>query len=476
MAESSHINSRDVKAVWQDCIDIIRDNINSQSFKTWFEPIVPLKLDSDELTIQVPSQFFYEWLEENYYSILKRTIVQVIGGNAKLAYSVVVQQSETKPITMKLPQQNVEREQPKSVTINTKPAADFFNSNVNRFESYLNPKYNFDNFIKGDCNSLALAAARSVAETPGKTSFNPLVMYGGVGLGKTHLVQAIGNYARIKQKAQFVLYVSSEKFAIEFVSAIQNNRIQDFSAFYRNIDLLIIDDIQFFAGKEKTQEEIFHIFNTLHQTNKQIVLTTDRPIKDLRGLEERLLSRFQWGLSADLQSPDYETRTAILRKKAADDGAEISNDIIEFIATNVTDNIRKLEGCLVKLFATASLNNTEITLSLAKNVLKDIITDKQMNISVEGIQRIVCDYYKISENDIRGKSRKQEIVNARQVAMYLAKQLTKSSLKTIGLHFGGRDHSTVIHSCQAVEGDLEQNPKVRKDIDELMKRIEIMSL
>jgi chromosomal replication initiator protein len=465
------------EAAWERCLDIIADNINPQSFKTWFEPISPIKLHGDELTIQVPSQFFYEWIEENYFSLLKRTILDIVGRNAVLRYSVVVQQSPTQPVTVTLPQQQVASPPPETKPIAVSRAAfDFYKTNVHRYESYLNPKYVFESFIKGDCNALALAAAKSVSETPGKNTFNPLVLYGGVGLGKTHIVQAIGNYARMKQKAEMIVYVSSEKFTIDFVNAIQNSRAQEFSAFYRNVDLLIIDDIQFFAGKEKTQEEIFHIFNTLHQANKQIVLSCDRPIKDLRGMEERLLSRFQWGLSADVQTPDYETRLAILNKKLEDNGARLPDDIVTFIATNVISNIRELEGCLIKLLATSSLYGKDIDLPLAKTVLKDIIRDKTMNISLDMIEKAVCDYYKISANDIKGKSRKQEIAQARQVAMFLAKQLTASSLKTIGLHFGGRDHSTVIHACTTVDKGQNLSADVRKDLDELKKRLEIMSL
>lgn len=481
MPENDQVNDVErasAETTWQQCLDIIRDNINSQSFKTWFEPIVALRLRDEELTIQVPSQFFYEWIEEHYYSLLKRTILDVVGHHAKLAYSVVVQQSPTEPITVLLPQQQIElpsRDQQK-LQIHSRPAQDLYKANVQRLESYLNPKYNFENFIKGDCNALGLAAAKSVADMPGKNTFNPLVIYGGSGLGKTHLIQAIGNHARVRQKAEFVLYVSSEKFTYDFVNAIQNNRKQDFSGFYRNIDLLIIDDIQFFADKEKTQEEFFHIFNRLHQADKQIVLSSDRPIKELKGLEERLLSRFQWGLSADMQPPDYETRLAILQRKLNADGATLSTAVIEFIATNVTNNVRELEGCLVKLLLTASLENKEVDLQLAKTTLKDIIRDKTQNITIETIQKVVCDYFKISANDIKGKSRKQEIANARQVAMHFAKQLTSSSLKTIGLYFGGRDHSTVIHACNTVENTRTESEKMRRDIDELGKRIEIASL
>lgn len=466
------------REAWRKCLDIIRDNVNPQSFKTWFEPIVPLRLSGGELVIQVPSQFFYEWLEENYYSLLKRTILDVIGRQAKLTYSVVVQQSPIEPVTIKLPQQPpVPASSPEVRPIAVSRAAyELYKANVQRFESYLNPRHSFENFIQGDCNAFALAAARSVAETPGKNAYNPLVIYGGVGLGKTHLVQAIGNYVRLKRKAEFVLYVSSEKFAIDFVTAIQNNRISEFSAFYRNIDLLIIDDIQFFAGKGKTQEEIFHIFNTLHQANKQIVLSCDRPIKELRDMEERLLSRFQWGLVTDLQPPDFETRLAILRRKLEDNGATLPDDVVTFIATNVTSNVRELEGCLIKLLATASLQGKEIDLALAKSVLKDIIRDRTVNITLEMIEKATCEYYHISPNDIKGKSRKQEIALARQVAMYLGKQLTNSSFKTIGLHFGGRDHSTVIHAVTTVEKEQETSPELRRDIAELKKRLEIMAL
>jgi chromosomal replication initiator protein len=467
---------KSAQVVWKQCLDIIRDNINNQqSFKTWFEPIIPVKLQGEELTIQVPSQFFYEWIEENYYTLLKRTIIDVIGRNAKLTYSVIVQQSPIEPVTVKLPQQPVEPSQSREIRT-ARLANDLYRGNIHKYESYLNPKYVFESFIKGDCNSLAYAAAKSIAETPGKNQFNPLVLYGGVGLGKTHLAQAIGNAVRAKQKAEMILYVSCEKFTLDFITAIQTNRKNEFSGFYRNVDLLIIDDIQFFADKEKTQEEVFHIFNTLHQANKQIVLTCDRPIKDLRGLEERLISRFAWGLPADVQPPDLETRLAILQKKIEDNGAALPSDVVHFIATNVVSNIRELEGCLIKLMATASLHGRDIDLPLAKSVLKDIIRDRTVNITFEMIEKVVCDYYKLSLNDLKGKSRKQELALARQIAMFLGKTLTNSSFKTIGLHFGGRDHSTVIHAVNAIERGQESSPQIKKDVEELKKRLEIMAL
>jgi chromosomal replication initiator protein len=316
----------------------------------------------------------------------------------------------------------------------------------------LNSNYVFERFIEGDCNRLARSAAIAISENPGSNSFNPFFLYGGTGLGKTHLIQSIGN----KIKHEFgddksVVYVSSESFTNEFVQSIRNNRASEFSMFYRQIDVLIIDDIQFFSGKEKTQEEFFHIFNALHQDGKQIILSSDRAPREIPDIEERLISRFSWGLSADLQIPEYETRYAILEKKALDNGIELSHDILEFIAHNFKSNVRDLEGAIIKLLAHASLQHEdELDLAMAKRVLKDMVKESNTQISIESIQNYVCEYFGIDTNKVREKTRKQEIVEARQIAMYLAKQFTYSSLKTIGLHLGGRYHSTVIHAIQTV--------------------------
>jgi len=342
-------------------------------------------------------------------------------------------------------------------------------------DSQLIPNYTFERYIEGDCNRLARSASLAIAENPGATSFNPFLVYGGVGLGKTHLIQAIGNYARANRKVESVLYVSSEQFTNEFVRAIQQNRANEFSLFYRQIDLLIVDDIQFFDGKEKTQEEFFHIFNALHQAGKQLVLSADRSPRDIQGIEERLLSRFQWGLSADVKPPDLETRIAILQRRAEDEGIEIQRDIIEFVAHNVTTNIRELEGALIRLIAQAVLRKHEIDLPLAKEVLRDLIKETRINLTIEEIQRLVCEYLDIPEDLVRAKTRKREVVQARQVAMYFCKLLTKHSLKTIGLHFGGRDHSTVIHAIQSVENQIETDPKFRDMIEEIRHRINLRS-
>jgi chromosomal replication initiator protein len=468
-------------ALWNRCLATLKEQINTQSFKTWFEPIRPIKFTGSELTIEVPSQFFYEWLEEHYYQIIYESLSRLIGKDARLVYSVRDndfdddRSVDLEAVSNAIDQSsdNLEIQNPKAAT--TMYSADFHNRPLPKISAMLNPRYTFDNFIKGDSNQFARAAALAVANNPGGTSFNPLVVYGGVGLGKTHLIQALGNQALKLHRDIRVCYVSSEKFTIDFVDAIQSDRVSDFSAYYRSMDLLIVDDIQFFSGKEKTQDNFFHTFNTLHQLGKQIVLSVDRPPKELRGLDERLISRFQWGLTADIQAPDLETRIAILRKKSADDGIDIEQEVIDFIAVNVTSNIRELEGCLISLLAKASLENKEINVNLAREVLQVVVSDIKSPISVEEIQRIVCDYFNIPDDLIRAKTRKQEIVNARQIAMYLVKEMTNSSLKTIGLHFGGRDHSTVIHSCQTVEEQMKVNQRFRDTVNQIKRKIEVSS-
>jgi chromosomal replication initiator protein len=467
--------------VWSACMDQIRERVNSQSFKTWFEPIVPQHLDAGALTVQVPSQFFYDWLDEHYCTIINSTITNVLGKEAHLQYSIRTDESPLdleylSPVVQVRPSRPAVPSQPEPLPHMRNPerSAGRTESSSMDFQSFLNPRYTFENYIKGDSNQLARAAASAVANNPGGTSFNPLVIYGGTGLGKTHLMQAIGNYVLAHGKARRVMYVSSEKFTVDFVDAIQSNRTSDFSNFYRSMDVLIVDDIQFLSGKEKTQDSFFHTFNELHQLGKQIVLSSDRPPKDLKGLDDRLLSRFQWGLTSDIQPPDLETRIAILRKKSVDDGIELPQDVVEFISANVTSNIRELEGCLISLLARASLEGREITLDLARDVLKVVIGDVRSPITIETIQRTVCEYFSIPEDLLRAKTRKQEIVNARQIAMYLVKELTNASLKTIGLHFGGRDHSTVIHAYQSVEDQMRVDSKYQAHIQQIKRRLQML--
>ena len=423
---------------WERCLSIIKDQISSLSYKTWFQPIVPIRLNGKDLTVQVPSQFFYDWLEEHYNTLIRNTIINVIGESGRLFYFVASEESSLFQPTQ--PEQNTALQITESSRTPFAPHVPYRTENLQSIRNNLNPRYLFDNFIKGDCNQLARAAAMAVANNPGGTSFNPLVFYGGTGLGKTHLMHALGNHAAINGKAKRISYISSEKFTVDFIESVQVDKVTEFSSFYRSMDLLIVDDIQFFAGKEKTQDNFFHTFNALYQLGKQIVLSSDVPPKELHGLDERLISRFQCGLTADVQPPDLETRIAILQKKSEENSLELPPNVIDFIAANVTKNIRELEGCLISILARASLESREISIDLAKDVLHVIVNDIRTPINIEQIQKVVCEYFNIPVDLLRAKTRRQEIVVARQIAMYMAKEMTNSSLKTIGIHFGGRDH------------------------------------
>jgi len=456
---------------WERCLTIIKDQISSLSYKTWFQPIVPIRLNENNLTVQVPSQFFYDWLEEHYNTLIRNTITNVIGESGKLYYFVA---SDEPAINQPAQSDNDTVSLTKDLLHTPfSPHVPFRTDNLQTVRNNLNPRYLFENFIKGDCNQLARAAAMAVANNPGGTSFNPLVFYGGTGLGKTHLMHALGNHAAVNGKAKRIAYISSEKFTVDFIESVQVDKVTEFSSFYRSMDLLIVDDIQFFAGKEKTQDNFFHTFNTLYQLGKQIVLSSDVPPKELHGLDERLISRFQCGLTADVQPPDLETRIAILQKKSEESSLELPPNVIDFIAVNVTKNIRELEGCLISILARASLENREIDIDLAKDVLRVVVNDIHTPISIDQIQKFVCEYFNIPIDLLRAKTRKQEVVVARQIAMYIAKEMTNSSLKTIGIHFGGRDHSTVIHACQAVEEFLKTDNKYKQHIDQIRRTIEI---
>ncbi|RPI73584.1 MAG: chromosomal replication initiator protein DnaA [Ignavibacteriales bacterium] len=460
---SSHSSGKPIVSepnfVWKECLKVFKDNVTLMTYNTWFLPIKPLELENKTLKVQLPSQFFWEWIDEHFNTLINKTIHQVLGPEAKLAY--IINEDET----------SQPRFSSRPAIVNKIPEK----IKQKNFESHLNPRYKFENFIKGEGNQLARAAAMAISDNPGGTSFNPLFVYGGVGLGKTHLIQAVGNKILEITAEKKVIYLSSDTFTVDFVESIQSNKVNEFSNLYRGMDVLIIDDIQFLIGKEKTQDLFFHIFNTLHQSGKQIILSSDKPPKELRGLDERLISRFQWGLSADIQPPELETRIAILKRKASDYGMAISSDILEYIATNITNNIRELEGCLIKLLANASLNSIEIDFELARKIVKEIATDRKVNVTVENITKIVCSYLNIAENKIRDKTRKKEIVLARQLAMYLSKELTKSSLKSIGLQFGGRDHSTVIHACNSIEEAISQDSNMRDIVKSIKTQIEMVS-
>ncbi len=465
----------DHEIVWNNCLRIIRDNVGEQSFKTWFSPIKPLRLINKTLTIQVPSQFFYEWLEEHYVYLLRKAIDAEIGLDGQLEYSIIVDNGnrQNRPVTINLPtNQNTPsfpKETAKKAT-HTPNAYEgpfsFPNIDYLQVDSQLNAKYSFETYIEGDCNRLARSAGFAVASSPGSTSFNPLMVYGGVGLGKTHLVQAIGNEIKKKFGDKFILYVSSEKFTSQFIEALKNNDVQKFTNLYLQVEVLILDDVQFLAGKEKTQEIFFHIFNHLHQSGKQIIMTSDCPPRDLHGLTERLISRFKWGLTTDIQIPDYETRVAIIQRKMQNDGMYIPDDVVEYVAYNVNTNVRELEGILVSLIAHASLNRKDIDLELTKQVLRHIVQDTETEIGMDVIMKSVAKHFSITLEDLKSKSRKKEVVTARQVAMYLAKEHTQYSLKAIGYHFGGRDHATVIHAIKTVQ-DAMKDYKFHNDLKEI---------
>jgi chromosomal replication initiator protein len=452
--------SADPKLIWKECLNIIKENVPFLTYNTWFLPIKPYELENSNLKISVPNDYFVEWIEEHFNTLLNKTIQQVLGDEGKITYIII--EDDDEPVI------NITQ------TIPDKPAVlQSATQETEKFETYLNPKYLFENFIKGEGNQLSRAAAYAVSESPGQTSFNPLFIYGGVGLGKTHLIHAIGNKILEKSPEKKVIYLSTDVFTVEFVEAIQSNTVNDFSNYYKSMDTLIIDDIQFLIGKEKTQDYFFHIFNTLHQSGRQIILSSDKPPKELKGLNERLISRFQWGLTTDIQPPDFETRIAILKNKCETFGIRLTPDIFEYVANNIISNIRELEGCLIKLLANASLTGRKIDLELARKTVKEISSSKKINISIDYITKIVCEHFEVDENKIREKTRKKEVVEARQMAMYLSKELTKSSLKTIGLHFGGRDHSTVLHAHKAVETDLAANPRVKEIVDSIKNKIEM---
>ncbi len=471
--------------VWENCLQVIKDNIHYQSFKTWFEPIKPLKIENNVLTIQVPSQFFYEWLEEHYISLLKKTIKKELGTEGRLEYSIIMDNSvnSKNPYSIKVPTSNIKDTMNPMVNmpidLNKGKSRDIPNPFIIpglkkiKVQSQLVDSYSFDNFVEGDCNRLARSAGYAVAESPGKTSFNPLYIYSNVGLGKTHLGHAIGLQVKQNYPNQTVLYVTTEQFIQQYIESVRNNNQNDFVHFYQMIDVLIVDDIQFLSGKEKTQDVFFHIFNHLHQKSKQIIITSDKPPVEMKGMEPRLLSRFKWGLAADLQMPDLETRIAILQKRVYNDGIEIPYEVLEYLAYSITNNVRELEGALISIMAQSSLNKKAITLDLARNMIDKFVKSTTREISIDYIQKVVCDYFNLPVDIINSKTRKREIVQARQLAMYFSKKHTKSSLATIGLHCGNKDHATVLHACRTINNLVETDKQFRTYVEELDKKIKL---
>ena len=465
--------------VWNNCLTIIRDNVTTQNFKTWFKPIKAVALEDKTLTIQVPSQFCFEWLEKHYLTLMKKTIMREIGKDAKLEYNILLENSsDKKPYISKVPSSGQAdiKNNPISMPISMNSSSirnPFIIPGLQKINinPQLNESYTFDAYIEGECNRLARSAGFAVSQNPGGTSFNPLFIYGSGGLGKTHLANAIGIEVKNNHPEKIVLYVSADKFLTQFVDAIKDNKRNDFVHFYQSIDVLIIDDVQFLCGKEKTQDVFFHIFNHLHQNKKQVILTSDKAPVDIVGMEQRLLSRFKWGLSADLQSPDLETRLAILKKKIKKDGIDIPYEVVEYIAYSITTNVRELEGALISLLAQSSLNRKEITIDLAKNMLDKFVKNTVREVSIDYIQKVVCDYFDIPIETMKSKTRKREIVQCRQLAMYFSKQMTKNSLAMIGKHCGNKDHATVLHACKTVNNLADTDKRFKGYISDIEKKL-----
>ena len=473
------MQEKSYQEVWNNCLTIIRDNVTAQNFKTWFKPIKAVALEDKTLTIQVPSQFCFEWLEKHYLTLMKKTIMREIGKDAKLEYNILLENSsDKKPYISKVPSsgQADVKNNPISMPISMDSSSirnPFIIPGLQKINinPQLNESYTFDAYIEGECNRLARSAGFAVSQNPGGTSFNPLFIYGSGGLGKTHLANAIGIEVKNNHPEKIVLYVSSDKFLTQFVDAIKDNKRNDFVHFYQSIDVLIIDDVQFLCGKEKTQDVFFHIFNHLHQNKKQVILTSDKAPVDIVGMEQRLLSRFKWGLSADLQSPDLETRLAILKKKIKKDGIDIPYEVVEYIAYSITTNVRELEGALISLLAQSSLNRKEITIDLAKNMLDKFVKNTVREVSIDYIQKVVCDYFDIPIETMKSKTRKREIVQCRQLAMYFSKQMTKNSLAMIGKHCGNKDHATVLHACKTVNNLADTDKRFKGYISDIEKKL-----
>ncbi|MBN2281361.1 MAG: chromosomal replication initiator protein DnaA [Candidatus Marinimicrobia bacterium] len=457
--------------LWNECLEYIQERIPTQTFSTWFEPIKSLSLTEKELFLQVPNKFFYDWVVSHYENIIQQSLENAYGDGLRIKYTILMDDDQSLPSAEKHPQTIARQTQddPQNIIVDN-------SSKIIEKGTKINKNYIFETFVEGKSNQFAKAAAMAVARDPGRTSFNPLVLYGGTGLGKTHLLQAIGNEVIKNQSLKSVLYLSSDTFTLDFISAIQKNKSTDFSKYYRDVDMLLIDDIQFFQGKESTQEQFFHIFNSLYQHHKQIVLTTDKNPMELKGLQERLISRFKSGLTVDIQPPDLETRIAILQRKAEREELEIPFEVIELLATKIRSNIRELEGALIRLLAYSSLLRVDINVQLTKKVLNEIVGDSHaesnISYSIENIQDVITTKYNINLDTLLGKSRKQEIAEARMAAMYLARKYTSLSLKNIGLYFGGRDHSTVVHACKWVEDKLDSSEEFQKRFERIRKEFD----
>ncbi|MCD7971912.1 MAG: chromosomal replication initiator protein DnaA [Candidatus Azobacteroides sp.] len=454
--------NKDYQYLWNSCLEIIKDNVPEATFKTWFSPITPLSFDGSVLIVQVPSQFFYEYLEEKFIDLLQKTLNRIIGPNAKLMYRVVVENTTNTTVDFDSMGKAM-TEKPKPVKNANKSPQVF-----TELDSQLRANYNFDNFFEGKSNRLARTAGLTVAESPlGSSAFNPLFLYGQSGVGKTHLVHAVGLRIKELQPTKRILYVSAYLFQVQYTDAVRNNTVNDFINFYQSIDALIIDDIQEFAGKTATQNTFFHIFNYLHQCGKQLILTCDKAPILLQSLEERLLTRFKWGLTAELEKPDQELRKLILKNKVRQEGIKLPDNIIDYIAEHATESVRDLEGIIVSLMAHSVINNKEIDMELTQKVVGMSIKIEKKEITIERIQETVCDYFTLDQKLIATKSRKREIVQARQITMYLSKKYTDFSFARIGELVGKKDHATVLHACKTVKDLIEIDHSFRSNVENI---------
>ncbi len=445
----------DLKKIWAKTLETIKSELSEVSFNTWIKSCEPISISSDTITISVPNSFTQDILDKRYKDLVANSIEVVCSKLYKIEFVIASEAYEKE----ELKNDASNNSSSKSIVVN------------DEMSSTLNPKYTFNSFVIGNSNRFAHAASLAVAESPAK-AYNPLFIYGGVGLGKTHLMHAIGHYILDNNPSARVVYVSSEKFTNELINAIKDDKNEDFRNKYRNVDVLLIDDIQFIAGKERTQEEFFHTFNALHDANKQIILSSDRPPKEIPTLEDRLRSRFEWGLIADIQVPDFETRMAILKKKADVENLNVANEVMGYIATKIKSNIRELEGALIRIIAYSSLTNREVTVDLASEALKDIISKKQgKHITIDLIQDVVSSYFNLRVEDLKSQRRTRNVAHPRQIAMYLSRKLTDMSLPKIGEEFGGRDHTTVIHAYEKISENLKTDDSLQHTINDITKKL-----
>ena len=467
MIQERHIS------VWNNCLNFIQQNIDPKQFSVWFRHIKPVSLAESTLTLEVPSEFFREYLEDAYLDILKASLKKELGVGAKLVYIVAPVQKQA-PLVYPAAHGNVPVNKTISVETysrSTNPGPFVF-PGIQRVQvnPQLNPVYCFENLIVGECNKMGFTAGESISAAPGKTAFNPLFLFGGPGLGKTHLAQAIGIAIKKKYPELVVLYVPANRFKTQYMDAVNvKNKLTDFLAFYQKMDVLIMDDIQDLMGPS-TQNAFFNIFNHLHQSGKQLIFTSDRAPADLENFEARLLSRLKWGLSVELQKPDYQTRLNMLKARAFREGVSLTDDVLEFLASRIKSNFRELEGALISLIANATLAHKEITVQLAESITEKIVGEEQNDVTIDGVQRVVCDYFNITRDELLSKTRKRQIVQARQIAMYMSRNLISNcSLSTIGAEIGGKDHATVLHACTTVSDLMSTDKTFRQYVTDIEK-------